>query len=275
MLQKFLDKWNILFLGSGKSLEWKSRVDLSKVEVMLTDMAGRRDRQVQGQSTTINELLLLEKWLCQVSLGCTAVPEWLKFLESLVRSLTASSPRYYIPGMQTEVSYKFRTRSAGRSSASYQGRWTKLKAWSWCQVSVTVNVPLFSGVQWNVLVLGRWWGLVGKGGTGQYLWTRFTLGYQFVICKLAAWGSRANYEFFSWLNFWHYGSLLICACNISAVEPNLAAFPSGVPLVHWCRDYVNLQGMDDDLVTPPKIPGVILYQSLEQAEYVLLDVLVC
>lgn len=33
--------------------------------------------------------------------------------------------------------------------------------------------------------------------------------------------------------------------------------------------------MDNDLVTPTKIPGGILYQSLEEAESVLLDVIVC
>lgn len=59
------------------------------------------------------------------------------------------------------------------------------------------------------------------------------------------------------------------------MKPNLAAFSSGVSLVHWCRDYVNLPGMDGDSATPPKIPGVI-YQSLEEeeAESVLLDVTV-
>lgn len=67
--------------------------------------------------------------------------------------------------------------------------------------------------------------------------------------------------------------LLICVWNISAMKPNLASFSSGVSLVHWCRDYVNLPGMDGDLVTPPKIPGV-MYQSLEEAESVLLDVTV-
>lgn len=128
--------WNILFLGPGKSLEWKPRIDLSKVEVTLRDTAGRKDRLVQGQSTAINELLLLEKWLCQVSLGCTTLPEWLNFLEALVRSLTASSTLYYTAGMQT-WSYKFRTRSAGKSRAS-----TRASGWN---RSVVTGLELVSG----------------------------------------------------------------------------------------------------------------------------------
>lgn len=115
--KSFLTNEILFFLGLERFFEWKPRVDLSKVEETLTGTAGRRDRLVQGQSITVNELLLLEKWLCQVSLGW----EWLNFVESLVRSLTASSTLCYIPGMHTQVSYRFRKRSAGKSSASHQG----------------------------------------------------------------------------------------------------------------------------------------------------------